>query len=86
MVERRTPEREVGGSGRRVVSFSKTYLLPKSIGNTLKAMAPSRHDEIYYPTTSRTGTVYIVTSCFCRMGLQVTVKITDAEIFELYKS
>ena len=31
-------------SGRRVVSLSKTYLLPKSTGNTQKAVAPSQHD------------------------------------------
>ena len=47
VVDRRTPEREVGGfdphSGRRV-SLSKIHLLPKSTGNTLEAVAPSRHD------------------------------------------
>ena len=31
-------------SGRRVVSLSKTYLPPKSTGNTLEAAAPSQHD------------------------------------------
>ena len=31
-------------SGRRVVSLSKAYLLPKSTGNTQEAVAPSRHD------------------------------------------
>ena len=31
-------------SGRRVVSLSKTYLPPKSTGNTQEAMAPSQHD------------------------------------------
>ena len=31
-------------SGRRVGSFSKIYLLPKSTGNTQEALAPSRHD------------------------------------------
>ena len=38
MVERRTPEQEVGGfdpnSGRHVVSLSKIHLLPKNTGNT----------------------------------------------------
>ena len=48
MVERRTPEREVGvrsSLGRRVVSLSKIYLPPKSTGNTQEAVAPSRHDR-----------------------------------------
>ena len=31
-------------SGRRVVSLSKTYLPPKSTGNTQEAVAPSQHD------------------------------------------
>ena len=31
-------------SGRRVVSLSKTYLPPKSTGNTQEAVAPSKHD------------------------------------------
>ena len=31
-------------SGSRVVSLSKTNLLPKSTGNTQEAVAPSRHD------------------------------------------
>ena len=30
-------------SGRRVVSLSKTYLPPKSTGNTQEAVAPSQH-------------------------------------------
>ena len=30
--------------GRRVVSLSKTYLPPKSTGNTQEAVAPSQHD------------------------------------------
>ena len=32
-------------SGRRVVSLSKTYLPPKSTGNTQEAVAPSQHDR-----------------------------------------
>ena len=48
MVQRRTPEREVGGfdphSGRRVVSLSKIHLHPKNTGNTQEMVAPSRHD------------------------------------------
>ena len=32
----------------RVVSLSKTHLLPKSTGNTQEAVAPSRHDWIVY--------------------------------------
>ena len=48
MVDRWTPEREVGGfdphSGRRVVSLSKIHLPPKSTGNTNEAVAPSRYD------------------------------------------
>ena len=47
MVELRTPEREVGfdpHSGRRVVSFSKIHLPPKSTVNTQKTVAPSRND------------------------------------------
>ena len=43
-----TPDPEVGvfepHSGRCVVSLSKTYLPPKSTGNTQEAMAPSQHD------------------------------------------
>ena len=31
-------------SCRRVVSLSKTYLPPKSTGNTQEAVAPSQHD------------------------------------------
>ena len=31
-------------SGRRVVSLSKTYLPPKSTGNTQEVVAPSQHD------------------------------------------
>ena len=31
-------------SGRRVVSLNKTYLPPKSTGNTQEAVAPSQHD------------------------------------------
>ena len=31
-------------SGRRVVSLSKTYIPPKSTGNTQEAKAPSQHD------------------------------------------
>ena len=31
-------------SGRRVVFLSKTYLPPKSTGNTQEALAPSQHD------------------------------------------
>ena len=31
-------------SGRRVVTLSKTYLLPKSAGNTQEAAAPSQYD------------------------------------------
>ena len=31
-------------SGRRVVSLGKTYLPPKSTGNTQEAVAPSQHD------------------------------------------
>ena len=31
-------------SGRRVVSLSKTYLPPKSTGDTQEAVAPSYHD------------------------------------------
>ena len=31
-------------SGRRVVSLRKTYLPPKSTGNTQEAVAPSQHD------------------------------------------
>ena len=30
--------------GRRVVSLSNTYLLPKSTGNTQEVVAPSQHD------------------------------------------
>ena len=49
MVERRTPEREVGGSILTqvsfVVSFSKIHLPPKSTGNTQEAVSPSRHDR-----------------------------------------
>ena len=32
-------------SGRRVVSLSKTYLLPKRTGITQEAVAPSQHDD-----------------------------------------
>ena len=31
-------------SGRRAMSLSKKHLLPKITGNTLEAVAPSRHD------------------------------------------
>ena len=47
MVERQTPEREVGvnpHSGRRIVSLSKVHLSPKSTGNTHEAVAPFRHE------------------------------------------
>ena len=45
MVERRTPEREVGGSIiTQVAVLSKIHLLPKSTGNTQEAVAPSRYD------------------------------------------
>ena len=49
MVERQTPEREVGGSiltQVAVLSLSKIHLNlpPKSTGNTREAVAPSRHD------------------------------------------
>ena len=45
MVERQTPEGEVGGFEiylRHVVFLSKT--LPESTGNIQEAVAPSRHD------------------------------------------
>ena len=45
MVERRTPEREVGGSNLpppfRVLE--QDTLLPESTGNTQEAVAPSQH-------------------------------------------
>ena len=44
----RTPDPEVGGlnptRARHVVSLSKTYLPPKTTGNTREAVALSRHD------------------------------------------
>ena len=43
-----TPDPEVREfepySGHRVVSMSKTYLLPKSTGNTQEVVAPYQHD------------------------------------------
>ena len=48
LVERQTPEREVGfdpHSGHSLVSLSKIHLLPKSTGNTQEAVAQSRHDR-----------------------------------------
>ena len=49
VLERRTPEREVGGfdphSERRVLSLSKIHSPPKSTGNTKVSVAPSRHDR-----------------------------------------
>ena len=48
VLERRTPEREVGGSSptrvNRVVSLSKAHLLPKSTDNIQEVVAPSQHD------------------------------------------
>ena len=48
MVERRTPEGEIGFETyiviRRVVSLSKTLCSPKSTGNTQEVVAPSGHD------------------------------------------
>ena len=48
MVERRTPEREVGGSILTEVAvlcpLARYIYLPKSTGNTQEAVAPSRHD------------------------------------------
>ena len=43
-------------SGRRVVSLSKTYLPPKSIGNTQEAVAPSQHDRkiVYWDVKHQT--------------------------------
>ena len=39
MVERRTPEKEVGGC-----VLEQDTLLPESTGNTKEAVAPSLHD------------------------------------------
>ena len=47
VTERRTPEREVGGSKPTLpccVLQQYTPLLPESTGITQEAMAPSRHD------------------------------------------
>ena len=48
VVERRTPEREVGGSKPTSAVLyplkSKPLYSPKSTGNTQEAVAPSRHD------------------------------------------
>ena len=44
VVERRTPEREVGSSILTRVSLSKIHLPPKSLSSTQEAVAPSRHD------------------------------------------
>ena len=48
VVERRTPERDVGGSILIQVAILcplAIYIhLPKSTGNTLEAVAPTRHD------------------------------------------
>ena len=48
VVERRTPEREVGGSILTQVAmlcpWARYIYLPKSTGNTQEAVAPSQHD------------------------------------------
>ena len=44
MVERPTPEREVGGSILCCMLEQDTFTSPKSTGNTQEAVAPSRHD------------------------------------------
>ena len=46
MVERRTPEREVGGSNLTLPCcvLEQDTLLPESTGNTQEAVARSRHD------------------------------------------
>ena len=48
VVERRTPEWEVGGSILTQVAvlchWARYIYLPKSTGNTQEAVAPSRHD------------------------------------------
>ena len=45
VVERRTPEREVGvESYLRCCVLDQDTLLPESTGNTQEAVAPSRHD------------------------------------------
>ena len=43
VVERRTPEQEVGGSKPTSAVFCPK-VLPESTGNSRDAMAPSRHD------------------------------------------
>ena len=46
VVERRTPEREVGGSKPTSTVFvlKQDTLFPESTSNTQEAVAPSRHD------------------------------------------
>ena len=47
MVERRTPEREVGGLGKLPLPccvLEQDTLHPQSTGNTQETVAPSRHD------------------------------------------
>ena len=46
IVERQTPEREVGGLKPTSLCcvFEQDTLLPESTGNTQEAVAPSRHD------------------------------------------
>ena len=46
MVERRTPEREVGGlkPPPAVFCHEQDTLLPERTGTTQKAVSPSRHD------------------------------------------
>ena len=56
-------------SGRRVVSLSKTYLLPKSTGNTQEVVASSQHDRliVYWDIKHQTNQnkhVYANYKCF----------------------
>ena len=52
VVERRTPEREVGGSILTQVAvlcpLAGYIYLPKSTGNTQEVVAPSQHDRKFF--------------------------------------